>query len=86
MEHFVNSAEDRIQHLGRLHADTAKKYEVLILYLGEKKGTDDSRAIFSIIKTFLTKFDNARQQYEQKCTEDCLSPRSPYTAQFISSL
>lgn len=88
MEHFVGSAEDRIQQLVRLQADTNEQYEGMLVYLGEKSGSPDSKTIFSTISQFLTKFRNCHQLYMQKVETDVLSPRSTYSdaAQFINAL
>ena len=88
MEHFTCSAEDRIQHVVRLQADTAEQYEGMLTYLGEKIDNPDSKSIFSIINTFLTKFDNSHKAYVKKIETNCASPLSPYSdaSQFISSL
>ena len=89
MEHFVGSAEDKIQQLVRLQVDTNEQYEGMLRYLGERPEHTDSKTIFSTISQFLTKFDNCHRLYVQRiATDAALSPRSPTgeTAQFISEL
>lgn len=86
MEHFVCSAEDSVQRLVRLQADTSEIYDTMIVYLGEKPDSTEGKQIFSIIQTFLNKFDQARQRLaEDSCL---LSPRTPTSdaAMFISGL
>lgn len=82
------SAEDSIQHLVRLQADTGEQYEGMLTYLGEKIHSPDSKSIFSIISTFLTKFDNSHRAYVRRIESNSVSPRSPYSdaSKFISSL
>lgn len=88
MEHFVGTAEDRIQHLVRLQADTNAQYHCMLTYFGEKPDTVDSKTIFTSISRFLTRFDNSHKLYIRKIEADLLSPRSPTSdaAQFISAL
>jgi len=52
MEHFVCSAEDAMQHLKRLQSDTEEQVSRMLVYLGEKAKSADSKTIFSTISTF----------------------------------
>lgn len=88
MEHFVGSAEDRIQQLVRLQVDTREQYDSMLVYLGEKASSTDSKTIFSTISQFLNKFGNCHRLYVLKAEADLMSPRSATSdaAQFISAL
>ncbi|KAF6017099.1 GRID2IP [Bugula neritina] len=88
MEHFVCSAEDAMQHLKRLQSDTEEQVSRMLVYLGEKAKSADSKTIFSTISTFLAKFDNSHRLYVRKIEADLLSPRSPGSdvSQFIGGL
>jgi len=43
MEHFVSQAEDQIQHLVRLQADTYEQHDNMIIYLGEQPDSRESK-------------------------------------------
>ncbi|XP_067936852.1 delphilin-like [Watersipora subatra] len=88
MEHFVGSAEDRVQRLVRLQSDTMEEFEKMLVYLGEKPSSPESKTVFSTITHFLNKFDNCRRLFVQRAEPNSKSPRVSYseTSQVIGTL
>lgn len=85
---FLSTAEEKVAQLQTLQIKTQDKFTSFLRYVGEKVDSADSKAIFSTIHAFLTKFDHCQQQYLEKVEADLLSPRSPTgdTARFLSAL
>ena len=88
MEHFVGSAEDRVQRLVRLQSDTMEEFEKMLVYLGEKPSSPESKTVFSTITHFLNKFDNCRRLFEQRAEPNSKSHRVSYSeaSQVIGTL